>query len=114
MDNKGERLKKRRVELRISVTKLAEMLNIPRERIYKWERGTRPSTLEDHQKIDAFLSNNLESYKSLEEPQEPYGIDYKAKYIELLEKTLQEKDKKIKILEQNFGTEKTQSKNASG
>lgn len=114
MNTKGEQLKARRKQLKLSVVRLAEMLDIPKERIYKWEKGTKPSTVEDHLKIDEFLSGKMEGFTNLEEPQEPYGIDYKAKYIQLLEKTLQEKEEKIKKLENSFVTEKAQTKNASG
>jgi|SRR6185437_7465710 len=109
--DKGELIKARRKELGLSVPKLAKMLAVPKDRIYKWEKGTRPSLYEDQQKIERFLSGNVENFPILEESQ----ADYKTKYIELLEQTLKERDQKIKELQSKEpGPEGTSRKKALG
>lgn len=52
--DRGESIKAKRKELGISVPKLAQMLAVPKDRIYKWEKGTKPSLYEDQQKINNF------------------------------------------------------------
>lgn len=56
------------VELRVyrkskghSVQKVSELTGIPADRIYKWEKGTRPSDAEDLLKIRAYMGDVLES-----------------------------------------------------
>ena len=58
----GDKIKLKRKELKISATRMAEMLDIPVDRIYKWEKGAKPSLYEDYEKINNFL----------------YGIDVKT------------------------------------
>jgi phage repressor protein C with HTH and peptisase S24 domain len=61
-DNIGLRLKEKRKEKGLSVQALGVLLDIPPDRIYKWEKGTKPSDIEDYKKIDAFLHDNLETF----------------------------------------------------
>ena len=68
----GDKIKAKRKELKLSVLKLAVMLDIPADRIYKWEKGTTPSLYEDHQKINLFLDgkiskSDLESVSKVED-----------------------------------------------
>lgn len=59
--NIGPKLKAKRKELELTVTKLAKILNIPEGRIYKWEKGTKPSDTDDMKKVMDFIESGLES-----------------------------------------------------
>lgn len=59
----GERFKKRREELKLSVPKLAARLGIEStDKIYKWEQGSNPSDFEDMKKVDDFIKNGLDNF----------------------------------------------------
>lgn len=53
--NIGEQIKKKRKIDKISVPKLALLLGLKQENIYKWERGSKPSDPEEYQKITTWL-----------------------------------------------------------
>lgn len=85
-------LEKELKERHISIPVLSVKLGIPKDRMYKWyQQGTKPK-VEDAAKIWDWINgypNVLAEDESV----------YKTKYIELLEKTLQEKEERIKELE---------------
>lgn len=68
MDNIGLRLKEKRKELNLSVPALGLHLQIPPDRIYKWEKGTKPSDMGDYKKIERFLESGLETFPRETEP----------------------------------------------
>lgn len=77
----------------IKIPTLAEQLAIPKDRIYKWyQQGTKPKA-SDAMKVWDWINGEISNI--VEEPQ----ADYKTKYIELLERTLQEKEQRIRELE---------------
>lgn len=51
----GKKIKAVRIERNVSVPKLALILNIPKDRIYKWEQGAAPK-FEDRQLIEKWIS----------------------------------------------------------
>lgn len=53
----GELLLKTRKERDISVPELAKKLDIPKDRIYKWEQGESSPKYEDRIKIEAWIKN---------------------------------------------------------
>lgn len=58
----GDKIKAKRKELdNLSVPKLALALRIPKDRIYKWERGSQPGDFEDMKKVDHFIKHGLEN-----------------------------------------------------
>lgn len=59
--NLGVQLRTYRKSKGHSVQKVAELTGIPADRIYKWEKGTRPSDAEDLLKIRAYMGEQMES-----------------------------------------------------
>lgn len=57
----GNQLKTYRKSKKHSVQKVSKITGIPADRIYKWERGTRPSDAEDLLKIKDYLAGKLEN-----------------------------------------------------
>ena len=92
-----EELDKAMKSRRLKVPAVAKKTGIPADRIYKWyQQGTNPKT-EDSLSIWKWINGEMDVEEAIvEEPQ----ADYKTKYIELLERTLQEKEQRIKELEQ--------------
>lgn len=67
--NVGVQLRVYRKSKGHSVQKVSEITGIPADRIYKWEKGTRPSDAEDLLKIKDYLAGRLENgQKELENP----------------------------------------------
>lgn len=58
--------------MKLTVTKLAQLLNIPKDRIYKWEKGTKVTAYEDILTIDKFLESTLENIPIALEHSETY------------------------------------------
>jgi phage repressor protein C with HTH and peptisase S24 domain len=59
----GQRLKAFRISSNIKMPSIAAMTGIAKETLYKWEKGTRPSNLEDYFKLKSYLDkmeNKLE------------------------------------------------------
>jgi phage repressor protein C with HTH and peptisase S24 domain len=57
----GDRLRAKRKQLNLSVPDIAAALGIPKDRIYKWEKGSKPSDIEDYRKIEHFIQTGLEN-----------------------------------------------------
>jgi transcriptional regulator with XRE-family HTH domain len=57
----GEQIKKKRKSLGLSVIDLAKELNVNKENLYKWEKGTRPTDPEEYMKMESWLTGNLEN-----------------------------------------------------
>lgn len=53
----GEDLKTARKARKVSVPRLALALDIPKDRIYKWEQGVSSPGYEDRLKVEAWLKN---------------------------------------------------------
>lgn len=58
--NLGTQLRVYRKSKGHSVQKVSELTGIPADRIYKWEKGTRPSDAEDLLKIRAYMNGEVE------------------------------------------------------
>lgn len=56
----GTQLKTYRKSKGHSVQRVSEITGIPADRIYKWEKGTRPSDAEDLLKIREYMAGKLE------------------------------------------------------
>jgi len=52
----GERLKQYRKDNNLSVPALEKLLSIPRDRIYKWEKGTVPYDTADYEKVEDLIN----------------------------------------------------------
>lgn len=57
----GTQLKTYRKSKKHSVQKVSELTGIPADRIYKWEKGTRPSDAEDLLKIREYMAGKVET-----------------------------------------------------
>lgn len=57
----GERFKKYRKEKGYSMAEVQALTGIPADRLYKWEKGTKPSLGEDILTLEKFLSGKLET-----------------------------------------------------
>lgn len=80
-DTFGADLKRIRLERKLSVPQLEEILKIPKDRIYKWEKGLNGPKWEDRQIIEAWMVNSdwrnspdAEVLRVMEEPQSSYTI----------------------------------------
>lgn len=58
----AEEIKKYRKEKKHSMNDVSKLTGIPADRIYKWEKGTKPGDAEDLLKIKDYLSGKLENY----------------------------------------------------
>lgn len=67
----GKKIKNKRKEDNLSAKDLAELLKVPMDRIYKWEKGARPSDPQDFILITKWLDGHLEG-----EPNKKIAIDY--------------------------------------
>jgi transcriptional regulator with XRE-family HTH domain len=56
----GARLKQKRQSENLSVVALSAKLGIGKEKIYKWEKGTRPSDPEDYKILETYLTDTPE------------------------------------------------------
>jgi transcriptional regulator with XRE-family HTH domain len=65
--NLGVQLRVYRKSKGHSVQKVSELTGIPADRIYKWEKGTRPSDAEDLLKIRAYMGGEVESAPTVSE-----------------------------------------------
>jgi transcriptional regulator with XRE-family HTH domain len=61
MDSLGERIKAKRDEEDISAEKLAKILGVTKENIYKWERGSKPSDPQVYNRITNWLNKSERS-----------------------------------------------------
>jgi transcriptional regulator with XRE-family HTH domain len=84
----GEKLRLIREKRGISVPELEGILDIPKDRIYKWEQGKSTPQYEDRQKIESWINgtwNNIPIASMVEEPKSTYGqIDYQAELVKVL------------------------------
>ena len=56
----GERLKAFRKKTKTKMPKLARELNISKEKLYKWEKGVKPSNFEQYDRLDSYLKEREE------------------------------------------------------
>lgn len=81
----GENLRKTRESRGLSVSELEKILEIPKDRIYKWEQGKAAPQYEDRKKVEAWINGTWNIIPKVEEPQSQYGgIDYSAELIKVL------------------------------
>jgi transcriptional regulator with XRE-family HTH domain len=57
----GEKIKAKRKKDKLSAEELGVLLGVPKDRIYKWEKGAKPSDAEDLIKVQKWLNGELES-----------------------------------------------------
>ena len=57
MENFGQKLKRFRKDKSISVPQLERVLGIPKDRIYKWEKGATPSDPDEYQKVINYMDS---------------------------------------------------------
>ena len=89
-------LEKMMEERHIKVPALSKQVGIPKDRIYKWyQQGTKVKVADATKIWDWINGKKDDNNFSLSED----AADYKTKYIELLERTLAEKEQRIKELE---------------
>lgn len=99
----GQEIRLKRKSQGLSAEGLSNLLGISKDKIYKWESGTKPSDAEELLKIQKWLAEKLENVphesSKLEFNEEPpaYLTNYREKYIALLEKENAKKDEIISI-----------------
>lgn len=57
----GKELKEKRKLLKLSAKKLADILSVKKDNIYKWEKGIRPNNAEDYIKVEKWIHGKLEN-----------------------------------------------------
>jgi transcriptional regulator with XRE-family HTH domain len=95
----GDNLRKTRESRDVSVPELAEIIGIPKDRIYKWEQGKAAPQYEDRLKLEAWINgtwNNIPLNSKVEEPSVEYGG--KINYEDELIKTLKEQNAYLRKL----------------
>lgn len=81
----GENLRKTRESRGLSVSELEKILEIPKDRIYKWEQGKAAPQYEDRKKVESWINGTWNNIPKVEEPKSQYGgIDYSADLINVL------------------------------
>lgn len=93
----GNQIRQKRKKLGLSADQLSELLGISKDKIYKWETGTKPSDAVELLKVQAWLSTELEIVPREKMEIAPTEDPYKEKYIALLEKENTQKDRIIDI-----------------
>lgn len=78
----GHAIREKRMNERLSASQLAKKIGVTNGKIYKWEGGTRPQTVEDYKIITDWLNDKVIKPSNGTVPSE----DYKKKYYDLLEK----------------------------
>ncbi len=66
----GLRIKEKRKKERLSAEDLALKLDLKKDNIYKWERGSKPSDPEDYKKIMEWLENVPRETESNPQPKD--------------------------------------------
>lgn len=61
----GEKISKARSQRGLAVTELANLLGIPKDRIYKWEKGLAEPKHDDRVKLDAWLNGKTSTNQDL-------------------------------------------------
>ncbi len=87
--NIGQQIKEKRKKDRISAEDLAIKLNLKKENIYKWERGSTPSNPEEFQRINDWLTGKVDQIPN-------YSNDHE-KYVALLESTNRNLERSIQL-----------------
>lgn len=62
MPTLAERLISKRTKLNLSATQVAELINVPRDSIYKWEKGTRPVGDKTNKKLESFINGLFDQF----------------------------------------------------
>lgn len=65
----GKDIRRKRKELGLSAEKLALLLEVSADNLYKWEKGTRPNNARDYLKLEKWLNGGLESVLKKAEPE---------------------------------------------
>lgn len=82
---KGEDIKKKRKDLKLSAKKLAALIQVDEGNIYKWEKGHKPHDPEDFLKIQAWLSEKTETVTNSKNgavvPNKPQGSHNSEKQL---------------------------------
>lgn len=96
----GQQIKSKRKELKLSVPKLGARLGIDPEKIYKWEKGTKPSDPDDYKKIEKFVLeglDNLETIPDMASEGSVKSTDYMS-IIESQQRTIESQAETIRML----------------
>ena len=104
----GEQIKNKRLRERLSAEDLAIRLNVKKENIYKWERGSTPSDPEVYARVQDWLTDKVENSRN-------YSDDHQ-KYVALLESTNKtlERSIQLSLIAVLEGQEVLQAKVAAG
>lgn len=83
-DDIGIRLKAKREERNVSGEKLSEYLGVPKDRIYKWEKGSSPK-FDDRQRVEDWIQaddwNNFPREKETENSFKEENATYQQKRL---------------------------------
>jgi phage repressor protein C with HTH and peptisase S24 domain len=96
-ENIGEKIKKYRKDNNLSMPDFAELVNVPKDRLYKWEKGVTPYHTIEVENILEYINNgtipNINSTsKSTPTGVPVYDVEFSAGFLEQI------RDKKPKIL----------------
>jgi len=69
----GTRLKEFREKTKIKMPEIARETGISKENLYKWEKGTKPSDINEYNKLKDYLDQMDNARNSMSEPEVPYG-----------------------------------------
>lgn len=88
---KGQDIRAKREKLKLTVKELASMLEVSEANLYKWEKGTGISDPEAYNKLKNWLENiprenGSKSNDVVKEARNDGKMDYRERYIALLEK----------------------------
>jgi transcriptional regulator with XRE-family HTH domain len=78
----GEQIRIKRKQLGLSAQELADVLQVKKDNVYKWEKGTRPTDPQEYQRLENWLSGKMENV-----PHETSIVDFKKTLGELAEST---------------------------
>ena len=120
MSKLSDQIREFRQRFRFSMPQLAEKTGVPKENLYKWEKGTKPTDIEAFHKLVKFMedytfeSSTKDVKTSMaEEPTTYYGQNPHTK-SEYYEKIIEEKDRTIEQLRDTINALTTAVKSISG
>jgi len=92
----GQQLKNYRRQKGLSMADIAKITGIPADRLYKWEKGSKPSDAEDLLKMKDLFSGKLENIPialgNMESGKMKEGGNVHEKYLALLEDSLKQRE----------------------
>lgn len=98
----GKHIRAKRRALNLSAEKLAALLNVNVNNLYKWEKGHRPHDPEDYIKVEKWLAGNQESVTTFQNAPQPPQNGEKSELLEMYRERIKELKEDKDYLKRNL------------